>query len=261
MLLYDHRNWGDSDGLPRHHTNHYEQTQDAHDVIHYVATRPEVNPERISIWGSSFSGGIALIVGAVDPCVKVVVTQVPFVSGKSARDTLPKSILTQIYNDRSETSALDPTYIRIFPDSLEEAQNPANGTILGTEECWRHLQVVKEMGHEKENKVTVQSLFHAIRSEPSAFISQISPKPLFMTVCLQDSVIDPRVQLEVFAKAGEPRSSSNWIAVTLMPIGMGLSGEYRRVGCFVAQVFVGPKLRGAGFPKDLESMNGIATNP
>ncbi|RMJ04752.1 hypothetical protein CDV36_014577 [Fusarium kuroshium] len=205
VLLYDHRNWGDSDGLPRHHTNHYEQTQDAHDVIYYVTTRPDVDPERIAIWGSSFSGGIALIVGAIDPRVKAVVAQVPFVSGRSTREALPKSVITQIYNDRGETSNLDPTYMRIFPDSLEEAQNPANGTVLGTEECWRHLQVVKEMGHEKENKVTVQSLFHAIRAEPSAFVSQISPKPLFMTVCLQDSVIDPKVQLEVFSKAGEPK--------------------------------------------------------
>ncbi|RSM00807.1 hypothetical protein CEP52_008923 [Fusarium oligoseptatum] len=205
VLLYDHRNWGDSDGLPRHHTNHYEQTQDAHDVIYYVTTRPDVDPERIAIWGSSFSGGIALIVGAIDPRVKAVVAQVPFVSGRSTREALPKSVITQIYNDRGETSNLDPTYMRIFPDSLEEAQNPANGTVLGTEECWRHLQVVKEMGHEKENKVTVQSLFHAIRAEPSAFVSQISPKPLFMTVCLQDSVIDPKVQLEVFSRAGEPK--------------------------------------------------------
>lgn len=133
--MYDHRNWGDSDGLPRHHKNHYEQTQDAHDVIHYAITRPDVDPERIAIWGSGFSGGIALIVCAIDPRVKVVVAQVPFVSGKSAREVLPKSVLTQIHNDRGETSALDPTYMRIFPNSLEEAQNPANGTILGTEEC------------------------------------------------------------------------------------------------------------------------------
>lgn len=76
---------------------------------------------------------------------------------------------------------------------------------MGTEECWRHLQVVKEIGHDKEKKATAQSLFHAIRSEPSAFVTQISPKPLFMTVCLQDSVIDPRVQLEAFARAGEPK--------------------------------------------------------
>ena len=140
---------------------------------------------------------------AIDPRVKVVVAQVPFVSGKSAREALPKSVLTQIHNDRGETSALDPTYMRIFPDSLEEAQNPANGTILGTEECWRHFQVVEKMGHEKENKVAAQSLFHAIRAEPSAFVGQISPKPLFMTVCLQDSVIDPKVQLEVVSKVGE----------------------------------------------------------
>lgn len=124
-------------------------------MIHYVTTRPDFETDRIAIWGSSFSGGIALIVGAIDPRVKVVVVQVPFVSGRSTREAFPKSVITQTYNDRDKASASDPTYMRIFPDSLEEAQNPANGTILGTEECWRRLQVVKEMGHEKENRVTV----------------------------------------------------------------------------------------------------------
>ncbi|KAF9775540.1 hypothetical protein IL306_006343 [Fusarium sp. DS 682] len=205
VLLYDHRNWGLSDGLPRHHTNQYEQTQDTHDVIHYVSGRPDIDPDRIAIWGSSYSGGIAVIVGAVDPRIKVVVTQVPFVSGRATREAMPNALLAKIYDDRGATSFSEPTYIPIFAETLEEARTPGNGAVMGTEEAWRHHQIVKEKGYVKENKVTVQSFFHAIRAEPSAFISQVSPKPLFMLVGLQDSVIDPQLQLETFAKAGEPK--------------------------------------------------------
>jgi uncharacterized protein len=48
-------------------------------------------------------------------------------------------------------------------------------------------------------------MFRAIRSEPSAFVPQISPKPLFMVVALQDSILDPQLQLKVFDTAGEPK--------------------------------------------------------
>lgn len=146
-----------------------------------------------------------MIVGAIDPRIKAVVAQVPFVSGQATREAMPKGLLAKILNDRGQTSSSEPTYTPIFPESLEEARNPENGAIMGTEESWHHLQVFKSMGFEKENKVTIQSLFHAIRAEPRAFISQISPKPLFMTVSLKDTLINHKTQLEAFAMAGEPK--------------------------------------------------------
>lgn len=72
-----------------------------------------------------------MIVGVIDPLVKVVVAHVPFVSGRSTGEALPKSVITQIYNDRGETSASDPTYMRIFPDSLEEARTLPTGPSWG----------------------------------------------------------------------------------------------------------------------------------
>jgi cephalosporin-C deacetylase-like acetyl esterase len=174
-------------------------------VIHYVSNRSDVDSERIAIWGSSYSGGIAITAGAVDPRIKVVIAQVPFVSGRLTREGFPKALLAKIYNDRGETTSMEPTYIPIFPATAEEAENPNNGAVLGTKESWDHLQIVKERGHMRENKVTLQSFFHAIRAEPSAFITQLAPKPFFMVVALQDSLIDPQAQLKVFATAGEPK--------------------------------------------------------
>ncbi|KAF2971713.1 hypothetical protein GQX73_g1779 [Xylaria multiplex] len=204
-LLYDHRNWGESDGLPRHHSNHQEQTQDTHDVIYYISTRSDIDPNTIALWGSSFSGGIALIAGAVDPRVKAVITQVPFVSGNAARARLPDDFLAKIYTDRGETTFLKPTYIPAFPNSLEQARTQPYAAVMSTEESWNHYQDVTALGHNKENKITLQSMFYAIRSEPAAFISQISPKPLFMTIGLHDSLIDSQLQKQVFSNAGEPK--------------------------------------------------------
>ena len=80
-LVYDNRNFGASDGEPRQEIDPWAQVRDYRTAITYAATRPEVDSDRIGIWGSSYSGGHVLVVGAIDRRVKCVVSQVPLVSG------------------------------------------------------------------------------------------------------------------------------------------------------------------------------------
>src|ERR1700730_12070278 len=80
-LVFDNRNFGASDGEPRQEIDPWRQVRDYRHAITYARTRPEVDRERIGIWGSSYSGGHALVVGAIDRRVKCVVSQVPLISG------------------------------------------------------------------------------------------------------------------------------------------------------------------------------------
>src|SRR3989440_8926828 len=80
-LVFDNRNFGASDGEPRQEIDPWAQVRDYRHAITYARTRPEVDRERIGIWGSSYSGGHVLVVGAIDRRVKCVVSQVPLVSG------------------------------------------------------------------------------------------------------------------------------------------------------------------------------------
>lgn len=83
-LVYDNRGFGDSDtkeGQPRQEIIPAQQTSDYSDAITYAQTRAEVNKDKIGVWGSSYSGGHVLWVGAVDRRVKAVLSQVPCVDG------------------------------------------------------------------------------------------------------------------------------------------------------------------------------------
>ena len=55
--------------------------RDYRDAITFAATLPQTDPARIGVWGSSYSGGHVLVVGAIDRRVKCVVAQVPLISG------------------------------------------------------------------------------------------------------------------------------------------------------------------------------------
>jgi len=77
VLLYDHRNFGISDGEPRQQINRWTQARGYRDAIDFVHTLPGINTTKIGIWGDSMSGDIAIAVAAMDHRVKVIVAQVP----------------------------------------------------------------------------------------------------------------------------------------------------------------------------------------
>ncbi len=76
-VLYDHRNFGSSGGEPRQEINPWVQARGYRDAITCAAQLPEVDAERIAIWGDSYTGGQVLVVAAVDRRVKAVVAQCP----------------------------------------------------------------------------------------------------------------------------------------------------------------------------------------
>jgi cephalosporin-C deacetylase-like acetyl esterase len=85
-LVFDHRGFGKSDtkqGQPRLEVIPAQQTSDISDAITYAQSRPDVQANKIGIWGSSYSGGHALWVGATDKRIKAVLSQVPCVDGYS----------------------------------------------------------------------------------------------------------------------------------------------------------------------------------
>ena len=77
VLLYDHRNFGRSDGEPRQQLDNWLQVVGYRDAIDFVTTLSEVDPSRLAVWGDSKSGGCVLVAAAFDKRITAVVTQVP----------------------------------------------------------------------------------------------------------------------------------------------------------------------------------------
>jgi uncharacterized protein len=81
VLLHDHRTFGTSGGDPRQDVDPWRQVADWRRAISYLESRPEVDPDRIGLWGTSYAGGHALVLGATDRRIACVVAQVPTISG------------------------------------------------------------------------------------------------------------------------------------------------------------------------------------
>ena len=77
VLLYDHRNFGKSEGEPRQEINPWIQCRGYLDAVKFAARLDGIDPERIALWGDSYTGGQVIVVGAIEPRVKAIVAQVP----------------------------------------------------------------------------------------------------------------------------------------------------------------------------------------
>jgi uncharacterized protein len=94
VLLHDHRTFGVSDGEPRQDVDPWGQIADWRRAISYLESRPEVDAGRIGLWGTSYAGGHALVLGATDRRIACVVSQVPTISGyqQALRRIAPEGI-------------------------------------------------------------------------------------------------------------------------------------------------------------------------
>ncbi len=83
-LVFDYRHFGDSECEPRQLLNVPSQHDDWRAAIRFARTLDGVDPERIVLWGSSFSGGHVAVLAAEDARVAAAITQVPYSDGLSA---------------------------------------------------------------------------------------------------------------------------------------------------------------------------------
>jgi pimeloyl-ACP methyl ester carboxylesterase len=78
VVLFDYRHFGASTGEPRQLLDIGRQHDDYRAVVAWARRLDGIDPDRIILWGSSFSGGHVLAVAAGDPRIAAVISQAPF---------------------------------------------------------------------------------------------------------------------------------------------------------------------------------------
>lgn len=169
VLLFDFRNLGASDGLPRQELNPWHQAEDYRHAITYSSTLPGIDAGRIGIWGSSYSGGHCLMVAATDRRVKCVSVQVPTISGhQSGLRRVPMDkveAVTQAFaEDRARRMRGEAPAMR--PLVGEASQNP----LYPTGESRDYFLSSTKGAPNWRNEVTLRSMEFARGYEPGIYM-------------------------------------------------------------------------------------------
>lgn len=192
MLRIDFRGCGDSEG-ERGRIICLDQVADTRNALSYLATRPEVDPERIALVGSSFGAAVAVFTGGADRRVAAVISCGGWGDGERkfrGQHPTPEAWakFTNLleegkrHRERTGKSLMVPRYdIVPIPEKLRNRMS--QGSIM-------------EFPAE-----TAQSM-NDFRADEQ--VGNIAPRPLLLLHSAKDSVTPTYESIEMFKRARQP---------------------------------------------------------
>ena len=204
VLVFDYRFLGASDGEPRGHVDPHLQHNDLRAALTWLCAQPGVDAARIGLWGTSFSGGHALFVGAFDPRVKVVVVQVPALN-------LPHSLIAlisrDVFNGLLQGLADDQAAREAggAGGALPVVNDPGQPAFLAAQDAHDWFISSAQIAPNWRNSISLESIGRVAEYIPDAAIELIAPRPLLIQAASKDSLVPINLARQAFHRAGEPK--------------------------------------------------------
>jgi hypothetical protein len=217
VMIIDYRTFGMSGGEPRGQMFPRRQVEDLRNAITYFSRRPEVDADRVGLYGVSYAGGLALQTAAFDQRVKVCAVQSPIVNGREWMRGLRSGLewdglltaLQQDFEARYDADPRDAQKVNYsgpgglpVPEALFAAMGPMDpdnpNSCAYAAECQKSFDPM----------IVLESTEHIIDFNPSDVIEWISPRPLMIIGNgggPYDWIHPPEAIQKAFVKAGEPK--------------------------------------------------------
>ncbi|MEU6713973.1 alpha/beta fold hydrolase [Nonomuraea sp. NPDC046802] len=199
VLAIDYRTVGSSEGEPRGLDYPERQVEDFRSAISYLQSRPQVEPERIGLWGVSIGGSIAAQAAVLDRRAKAVVVQSPSVwnGWRYLERLLGREGL------RAMRDGLDADWQRRY-ETGQSARVPH--LTLAHQNVQDTPDLSEQLFPTYRNEKTLDSAEHLLTFDPEGLIHRLAPTPLLM---IANGGWDPYHMLDeaqsAFDKAGEPK--------------------------------------------------------
>lgn len=206
VLVYDHRNFGASEGTPRCEIDPWAQMHDYRHAISFACTLAEVDRNRIGLWGTSYSGGHVLTVGAVDRRVRCVVAQVPLVSGpRTLQRLVAPAVLAR--EQQRYVADRDARFAGKAPATIPVVAASARlPSVLPFPEAHAFFtNTARERAPSWRNELTLRSVEMLLEYEPLTFVARVAPTPLMIIAAAHDRVTFTDEAIAAFQAAGEPK--------------------------------------------------------
>jgi pimeloyl-ACP methyl ester carboxylesterase len=197
-LVFDYRYFGASGGEPRQLLDVSAQHADYHAAITYARALDWVDPDRVAVFGSSFSGGHVIAVAVQDPRVAAVVAQCPFTDGLASLSKLPpgnmvKATAEGLADQLGALVGQPPRYIPAVGD-------PGTFAVMTTPDSKPGFEALLPPDTRWENRVAARIALRVGAYRPGRAAAQLSCPALFC-VCDEDSVAPAETTVKLVSKA------------------------------------------------------------
>ncbi len=197
-LIFDYRGFGESEG-PKWRLLPLEQVDDIRNALTWLSTQPEVDPQRLGLWGTSFGGAHVPYVAGIDARVKAAVAQVGFDTGErfllSVRSESERvELVRQLEEDRQlRTQNGRGRWIDPFERALSNPQ--ASGFIGKTLQAHPHMRCL----------LSWQTWEKTLEYRPLDVVDKITPRALLLIAAEHDTICPPAGYQALYERASEPK--------------------------------------------------------
>jgi uncharacterized protein len=190
-LIFDYRNLGVSGGDDRQHLDPWAQVRDYQNAISFLERHDLVDPNRIGVWGISYSGGHALILAAIDPRVRSIVSQIPVIDGhenmRRAHGTMEYRALWQLVLKDRAFRYENPGERLYLPHATENSELEISAWPF-PETVRTFLAIKASEAPLYENRSSVESVDLLMNYDVGPFVRRIYNTPTLMIVAENDDL-------------------------------------------------------------------------
>ena len=200
-LVFDYRHFGASEGEPRQLLDVGRQLADWAAAVAYARTLDGVDPDRIALWGSSFSGGHVITTAARDQRIAAVVAQVPFVDGLANLPRLGPTLVARLTAAglRDQVGALAGRP----PHMLASVGPPGSLAVMTSPDAEPGFRALIPPGVAWPNEAAARIALKVGLYRPTRLASQVRC-PILFALAREDVTTPPDLAEKAAAKA--PRS-------------------------------------------------------
>ncbi|MFC2065670.1 alpha/beta hydrolase [Chloroflexota bacterium] len=202
VVSFDYRYFGSSDGEPRQLLDPWAQIEDCQNALTFAETQPDIDKDRLGIWGISIGGGTAPVIAAVDRRVKCCVGVVPMLDGYRNQRRVHgehefQDVLKLLLEDRRKR----------FHGEDKRMQLPQSPEKLPCEElvAWPEPEVYEvfvpyknSMAPKHEHWWQVESLERIINFTAFPYLPKLTNMPILMIVANGDMSCPWDIAIEAF---------------------------------------------------------------
>ena len=191
-LRFDYRGCGDSGGEPGR-VIAMEEVSDAQNAVTYMAARPEVDPARIALCGSSLGAAVAVYAAAIDDRVGAVILENGLGNGER--------MMRSMHSDESWNR-----FLELMQDGIRHREETGTSKMI-------HRFDIFEMPKELQVNLTSNNSVMQFTSEtavsffmfrPEEMMARISPRPVLILHSARDRVCDYEEAFSLARHAGPP---------------------------------------------------------
>lgn len=194
VYLFDYRNFGDSQGQPRHWVDPARHLRDWAAAIAHVQTLAQIDPARMVLWGTSLSGGHVVCMAARGAPAAAIIAGHPLMSGLRAVAAMPPLLALRLtaagLADLLGSLIGKPLYLPVIG-------HPGDLAMLTGPEAWDGMQQLKTIIGDLpwENKVLARVALKIAWYNPMRLAHRV-PVPALVIAGTNDSIVPAQLACE-----------------------------------------------------------------